>query len=81
MCRLVDRLVRDGLVERHPDPDDRRATRVRLTPGGRGAAAHVAGLRRSRSPFADLLDAEGATLAALLLDATSTACPRLGPRA
>ncbi|MFF5977214.1 MarR family winged helix-turn-helix transcriptional regulator [Streptomyces olindensis] len=29
--RLVDRLERAGLVERSPDPDDRRRTRVSLT--------------------------------------------------
>lgn len=29
---LLDRLERDGWVERHDDPDDRRAKRVHLTP-------------------------------------------------
>jgi DNA-binding MarR family transcriptional regulator len=33
--RLVDRLVRDGLLERHPDPDDRRAVVLALTATGR----------------------------------------------
>lgn len=32
---LVDHLERDGLVERIPDPNDRRSTRARLTPAGR----------------------------------------------
>ena len=32
---LVDHLERDGLVERVPDPDDRRSVRARLTPKGR----------------------------------------------
>lgn len=32
---LIDHLEEDSLVERHPDPDDRRATRVRLTAAGR----------------------------------------------
>lgn len=31
---LVDRLVRDGLVERRPDPDDGRARIVHATPAG-----------------------------------------------
>lgn len=31
---LVDRLVQAGLVERHEDPDDRRAKRVAITPAG-----------------------------------------------
>lgn len=32
---LVDRAERDGVVERRPDPDDRRASRVWLTERGR----------------------------------------------
>lgn len=32
---LTDRLVAEGLVERHDDPGDRRAWAVRLTPEGR----------------------------------------------
>ena len=32
---LTDELVKDGLVERTEDPDDRRSWRVRLTPAGR----------------------------------------------
>jgi DNA-binding MarR family transcriptional regulator len=32
---LVDHLERDGLVERVPDPDDRRSVRARLTASGR----------------------------------------------
>lgn len=39
--RLVDRLVRDGLAARAPDPADRRIVRVALTPAG---AALLAGL-------------------------------------
>lgn len=35
---LVDRAERSGLVERQPDPDDRRAVRVALTPSGDAAA-------------------------------------------
>ena len=31
---LVDRAERDGVVERRPDPNDRRLTRVFLTPAG-----------------------------------------------
>ncbi|WP_076465410.1 MarR family winged helix-turn-helix transcriptional regulator [Actinomyces mediterranea] len=33
--RLVDRLVTDGLVDREPDPTDRRATALRITDEGR----------------------------------------------
>ncbi len=38
MCRMVDRLERDGLVSRGASPDDRRAVRVTLTSAGRAAA-------------------------------------------
>jgi DNA-binding MarR family transcriptional regulator len=34
MTCLVNRLERDGHVERRPDPEDRRATRVTITPQG-----------------------------------------------
>jgi DNA-binding MarR family transcriptional regulator len=33
--RLVQRMEADGLVERRPDPGDRRAMIVRMTPAGR----------------------------------------------
>jgi DNA-binding MarR family transcriptional regulator len=55
MTRLVDRLERDGLVGRGPDPDDRRGVLVRATPKGsrelrrgrrRRVQALAAGLRR-----------------------------------
>jgi DNA-binding MarR family transcriptional regulator len=47
ITKRLDRLVDAGLVERRPDPTDRRGTRVRLTPRGRRAidralGAHVA---------------------------------------
>jgi DNA-binding MarR family transcriptional regulator len=49
---LVDRAERDGVVERRPDPSDRRLSRVFLTPKGRDLvqglipvhAAHVSDL-------------------------------------
>lgn len=45
--KRLDRLVEAGLVERRPDPEDRRGTRVRLTARGRAVIdravdAHVA---------------------------------------
>jgi len=68
VCRMVDRLERDGLVERRPHPLDRRATEVHLTPAGadvaeRGRAAVDALVSEVFAP----LDAdERLTLAALL---------------
>ncbi|MBY6137280.1 MarR family transcriptional regulator [Nocardioides marinus] len=35
LSRSLDQLARDGLIERRPDPDDSRATRVFLTADGR----------------------------------------------
>ena len=54
MTNRVDRLAARGLVERYPDPDDRRGVIVRLTPEGK---ATVDGA------FAALLDAERELLA------------------
>jgi DNA-binding MarR family transcriptional regulator len=44
---VVDALVSAGLVEREPDPSDRRATLVVPTPAGRTALAKMAEARRS----------------------------------
>jgi MarR family transcriptional regulator, organic hydroperoxide resistance regulator len=41
MTGLVDRMERDGLLERRPDPHDRRAWRVFLTDAGQRAEATV----------------------------------------
>ncbi len=38
---LVDHLEADGLVERIPDPDDRRSIQARLTPTGRAQVGAV----------------------------------------
>jgi DNA-binding MarR family transcriptional regulator len=38
ITRLVDKLERHGLVEREPNPDDRRGTLVRILPAGRQLA-------------------------------------------
>lgn len=44
---LVDRMHKSGLVERVPDPEDKRAFRLRLTPAGR--EARKAAVRRARA--------------------------------
>jgi DNA-binding MarR family transcriptional regulator len=50
MTTMVRLCERDGLVERRPDPDDRRAARVHLTPKGKrfqpAAEAVLAALER-----------------------------------
>ncbi len=56
MTNRVDRLAGRGLVERHPDPTDRRGVLVRLTPDGKDAVDGA---------FAALLDAESDLLADL----------------
>jgi DNA-binding MarR family transcriptional regulator len=38
MTKRLDRMVDAGLIERRPDPDDRRGTRVRLTRKGKTVA-------------------------------------------
>lgn len=60
LTRLVARLEGEGLVERGADPEDGRATLVRLTQGGHSRLAeahrtHVDGIRRY---FSDRLEAE-----------------------
>ena len=35
LTRLLDRLAKNGLIERRPDPNDRRANRLYLTPAAR----------------------------------------------
>ena len=52
--RLVDGLVRAGLVERVDDPADRRRVTLTLTTAGRTAAAHVTA---AEAQLHDLLDA------------------------
>jgi DNA-binding MarR family transcriptional regulator len=51
MTKRLDQVERAGLVERRPDPNDRRGTLVRLTPRGkraidRAVPVHIAGEER-----------------------------------
>jgi DNA-binding MarR family transcriptional regulator len=46
VTRKIQQLEREGLVSRHPDPDDRRATRIQLTPAGRRILERVLKARR-----------------------------------
>ncbi|GAB3665499.1 MarR family transcriptional regulator TamR [Actinocorallia lasiicapitis] len=56
MTNRIDRLAAAGLVERHPDPQDKRGVQVRLTADG---------LRRVDAAFGDLIDRERELLAGL----------------
>ena len=47
MTRKVQQLEREELVVRQTDPDDRRATRIRLTPAGRRTLDRVMRARRA----------------------------------
>jgi len=44
LTRLLDRLCDNGLIERRPDPDDRRAKRLFLTPAAKPLLERLAGL-------------------------------------
>ena len=68
MTNRVDRLEGRGLVERLPDPRDRRGVQVRLTPRGRVRvdAAMTDLLAREQALLAGLTPAQRATLARLL---------------
>ncbi|HET7848183.1 MAG TPA: MarR family transcriptional regulator [Pseudolabrys sp.] len=54
LTRLLDRLDASGLIERRPDPNDRRANRLYLTPAAR--------------PLLDRLDALGAEMMDTVLE-------------
>ena len=68
MTNRVDRLAARGLVERLPDPADRRGVLVRLTSGGRAAVdgAFTALLEAERALLGELDEADRDRLAALL---------------
>lgn len=44
LTRLLDRLAENGLIERRPDPNDRRANRLFLKPAARPMLEQLAGL-------------------------------------
>jgi len=57
--RLVDRLEANGLIERHPDPDDRRIWRLSLTPKSAAVLKQIAAFRRElHQDMAEGLDAQ-----------------------
>jgi MarR family transcriptional regulator for hemolysin len=44
LTRLLDRLAGNGLIERRPDPNDRRVNRLYLTPAARPLLDHLTAL-------------------------------------
>ena len=69
LTRLVDRLCDNGLIERRPDPNDRRAKRLYLTPAAR--------------PLLDRISTQGEELSETVLagvdaDAAATLLTQLG---
>ncbi|MFR9726019.1 MarR family winged helix-turn-helix transcriptional regulator [Streptomyces sp. MS19] len=68
MTNRIDRLAKKGLVERLPDPSDRRGVLVRLTEAGqRQADEALAGLLiQERALLGDLTDRQRRELATLL---------------
>src|SRR3954452_3627522 len=68
VSRQVSTLERQGLLVREPDPGDRRACRLRLSPAGEQALARTRAARRQllRDLLARWSDADRAVFAALL---------------
>ncbi|MDN5743531.1 MAG: MarR family transcriptional regulator [Nocardioidaceae bacterium] len=68
MTNRVDRLTTRGLVERHPDPSDRRGVLVRLTPEGKDAVdgAFTALIAAERDLLSGMGEDDRETLAVLL---------------
>lgn len=73
MTNRIDRLTTKGLVERLPDPSDRRGVLVRLTVTGQDHADRaLAGLlAQERAILAELSPAQRRELAALLRELTA----------
>lgn len=68
MTNRIDRLSERGLVERAPDPHDRRGVLVALTNAGKAAVdgAFESLIESERTLLADLNESEAARLTALL---------------
>lgn len=68
VTQLIDRLEADGLVERIPDPADKRSRLAVITDAGRRACAEGARLQRDAEAtlFASLSPDEAALLAAIV---------------
>jgi DNA-binding MarR family transcriptional regulator len=81
MVRTIDRMERDGLVTRSPDPTDGRATRITLTERGWALRDELVPLAAgvNRAATAHLTDEEVATLRRLLAKLVAAEAGRLSP--
>ena len=81
MVRTIDRMERDGLVTRAPDPSDRRVSRITLTERGRRLRDDLVPLADgvNRAATANLTDAEVATLRRLLAKLVAAEAGTLSP--
>ncbi len=70
LTSLVDRMEADGLLERRPDPDDRRVTRIVLTPLGEQRFAEATKHHRGvvRRVFTSRVSDEEATVLVAVLE-------------
>jgi DNA-binding MarR family transcriptional regulator len=68
MTNRLDRLEDGGLVERHPDPDDRRSLSVRLTAKGKGVIDKALEIRfeHANQAVTSLSESERSQLVGLL---------------
>ncbi|WP_242613630.1 MarR family winged helix-turn-helix transcriptional regulator [Herbihabitans rhizosphaerae] len=63
---VIDKLEQQGYVERTPDPDDRRAKLLVLTPSGTKLRTKLVAVLTEESPLGTLSDNERTTLHKLL---------------
>lgn len=74
---LLDRMARDGLVERHPDPGDGRAWNIALTETGKAARAEaVRSARLLNDRLCDGFDDAELAIVARWLQAAGTRFPK-----
>ncbi|WP_433434302.1 MarR family winged helix-turn-helix transcriptional regulator [Nonomuraea sp. CA-141351] len=66
---VIDRLEEQGIVERRPHPNDRRAKQLVLTPEGTALRERLLALLTEDSPLAQLTPQDQAALSELLLRA------------
>lgn len=68
LCAFLDRLEGRGLIERKPDPKDRRAKLVVVTPAAKGVLSRIAGVSAGlrAAVSSDMSDAQWYALHVLL---------------